>query len=177
MPVQLLSCVMHRTLAEHLGGTPHLSALLHKARRLGLPTPDALLKLAVRRGCTHYAPADYAPSQVSDPGPEVLSNMELAIALCSAAQKYDPKWVRCAAQLLGSEDIDAASLVRAARMERCEAVIRHIASAAVEADGERETFWRNVLTQLPTRPSPPAGVLPHASRFMLCSGVVGPGPN
>ena len=84
---------MQRTLAEHLGSTPHLSPLLHKARRLGFSTSDSLLRLAVRRGCTHYAPPDYDPAQVVDPGEEQISDLELAIALCSAAQQYDPRLV------------------------------------------------------------------------------------
>lgn len=165
---------MTGTLAEHLGSTPHLSPLLHKARRLGFPTGDSLVRLAVRRGCTHYAPPDYDPAQVADPGEAQFSNLELAVALCSAAQKYDPRLLRCAAQMLGADDVDARALVRAARMERCEAVVRHIALAGVEADSERASFWREVAAGLPVWPPPPAGVLPHPSRFLLQSGVVGP---
>jgi len=165
---------MKRTLAEHLGSTPHLSPLLHKLRRLGLSAPDGLLRLAVRRGCTHYAPPDYDTVPTHEPGRERLSDLELAIALCSAAQQYNPVLVRCAAQLLGADGISAAALVRLARMERCESVIRHIAQAGAKADVGRELFWHEVLSQLPARDTPRAGVLPHSSRFMVQAGLTGP---
>ena len=42
------------TLAFKLDTTTHLSALLHKARRLGLG-PRELEILAVQRGCVHYS--------------------------------------------------------------------------------------------------------------------------
>lgn len=165
---------MKRTLAEHLGSTPHLSPLLHKARRLGLSAPEDLLWLAVHRGCTHYTPPDYDADRVCEPGRARLSDLELAIALCSAAQQYDPVLVRCAAQLLGVKSISAAALVRLARMERCEAVIRHIALAAEQVDAGREAFWREVLQQLPGRAALRPGVLPHSSRFMVQTGITGP---
>jgi hypothetical protein len=165
---------MKRTLAEHLGSTPHLSPLLRKARRLGLSTPEDLLWLAVHRGCTHYMPPDYDADRVREPGRGRLSDLELAIALCSGAQQYNPVLVRCAAQLLGADGVSAAALARLARMERCETVIRHIAGAAEQVDAGRETFWREVLQQLPVGPAPRAGVLPHSSRFMVQTGITGP---
>jgi len=165
---------MKATLAERLGSTPHLSPLLRKMRRLGFGDPDALLRLAVRRGCAHYAPPDYHPAQVRDPGTDRLSNLDLAVALCSAAQEYDPRLVRCAAQLLSSGEIDAAALVRAAQMERCEPVIAHIAQAAVEFDSGHAAHWRTVLARLRVRRPPPAGTLPHRSRFMLEVGLTDP---
>ena len=165
---------MTRTLAQMLGGTPHLSPLLHKARRLGLATPEDLLRLAVRRGCTHYMPPDYTPAAVTEPGRERLSDLELAIALCSAAQAYEPRLVRCATQLLGAPGIEPRPLARLARMERCAPVVRHIAEAACVHDEGRQAFWRDVLAHLPSsRPVPP-GVLPHASRFMLQTGLGDP---
>ena len=45
-----------KTLAARLGTTTHVSALLYKARKLGLMTPTALANLAAQRGCrpTNY---------------------------------------------------------------------------------------------------------------------------
>lgn len=168
------SGAMKRTVAEELGRTPHLSPLLHKTRRLGLESPNALLRLAVRRGCTHYAPPDFDAKAVRDPGRERLSDTELAVALCSGAQEYDPMLVRCAAQLLGAPDVSSAELVRLARRERCEQVIRHIAQAAAEADVGREVFWHDVMDRLPAIRAPHAGLLPHSSRFMVQTGIAGP---
>lgn len=67
----------------------------------------------------------------------------------------------------GSGEISPAGLARLAQMERCGAVIRHIAVAAAKFDRGREDFWTEVLGLLPNGGPPPAGVLPHASRFMI----------
>lgn len=164
---------MSCTVAEKLGVTPHLSPLLRKARRLGLATPDALLRLAVQRGCRHYAPPDF-DLLVEAPGPAQFSDLELAIALCSAAQCYEPVYVRCAAQLLGGPNTTSVALAQLARMERCEAVVAHIATAAILFDRGHESFWENVLALLPGVTPVKPGVLPHSSRFVLHSGVVDP---
>jgi hypothetical protein len=42
------------TLAHKLGTTPHISPLLMKARRLGLPTGEHREALAVARGVRYY---------------------------------------------------------------------------------------------------------------------------
>jgi len=165
---------MKRTFAESLGSTPHLSPLLHKARRLGLANAAALLRLAVRRGCTHYTPPDYIENDVCEPGRTAFSDLDLAIALCSAAQDYDPMLVRCAAQLLGAEAVSAVALARQARMERCESIIRHVATAGAQIDTTREAFWREVLRCLPSGPAPRAGTLPHPSRFTVQTGISAP---
>lgn len=157
-----------KTMAESLGGTAHLSPLLRKLRRLGLATPAALLRLAVRRGCRHYAPA--GDEVVSDPGRPRVSDAELAVAMISAAQDYDPQLVRCAAQLLGASAIRPREVARLAAMERCGATVRHIAEAAVTGDQAHAAFWHDVLAALPATPPLRRGVLPHASRFMSQSG-------
>jgi hypothetical protein len=162
------------TIAQSLGETVHLSPLLRKAARLGLPTAGDLLRLAVFRGCSHYTPPDYDGSTVCEPGRDQWSNLELAVALLSAAQVYDPHLIRCAAQLLGSPDIQPRALCRLARMERCGPVVRHIANAAVRHDQGHEAFWREVLAGLPPgRPVRP-GVMPHPTRFLVQTGVSGP---
>lgn len=160
-----------RNVAESLGGTAHISPLLRKAAKLGLMSADDLLRLAVRRGCTHYAPPDYTPAGVRDPGRDQFSDLELAIALVSAAQIYEPQLMRCAAQLLGAPEIEPSDLARLARMERCEPVIRHIAEAGRRLDEEHGDFWAAVLRALPApRGSVRPAVLPHPSRFVLESG-------
>jgi hypothetical protein len=163
-----------RTIAEVLGGTPHLSPVLRKARRIGLRSVDDLLRLAVLRGCNHYGRPDFEETPVKDPGPNVFTDLDLAIALCSGAQINDPLVIRCAAQLLGSEEINPSQLARRARMERCEVVVAHIATAAAQGDVGRSDFWNVVLADLgPVKPPKP-GVLPHRSRFMLQSGIAAP---
>lgn len=161
------------TNAEILGGTPHVSPVLRKARRCGLRTPRDLLCVAVRRGCRHYAPVDFDPQAAFDPGKDRLSDLEVAIAMLSGAQRYEPQLVRCAAQLLGAPGLRPESVARMAAMERCVAIVRHIAEAGQRHDREGGAFWTEVLGRLPPSPPVRAGVLPHPSRFVVQTGFVG----
>lgn len=165
-----------KTVAEVLGGSPHLSPLLRKARLLGLESPEQLLRVAVKRGCTHYSPLDFDPADANDPSRDRLSDAELGIALISAAQTYDPLWLRCAAQLLSSLDLSPAVIARLAVMERCEPILRHFIQAAAVGDPENATFWGELDRRLSRsrRQTLPAGLLlPHRSRFMLQVGYSG----
>jgi len=133
------------------------------------------LDLAAARGCFHYVTTPDGTDRPTDPGRDTLSDVELVIALCSGAQTYDPMLVRCASQLLGTPGLAPAEVARLARMERCSAVIQHIALAAIDADTGHEDFWRALLERLPERETPPpAGVLPHRSRFLVQAGLVDP---
>lgn len=163
-----------KSVSERLGGTPHLSPLLRKTRRLGLATPHSLLTLAVKRGCTHYTPPDFIASDVFDPGESQLSDTELAIALISGAQEFDPQRIRCAAQLLGSPGVHPEIAARLAAMERCGQIIAHIARAALRFDTpERAAFWQSLLSRIKSPASVASGVLPHPSRFMVQAGFTG----
>ena len=84
------------TIAEQIGQTPHLSPLLRRLRSAGLAEPDDLRRLAVARGCWHYRRPDDDVRPPSDPGPEIVSNLELAMGMLTAAQSFDPVLVRCA---------------------------------------------------------------------------------
>jgi hypothetical protein len=158
------------SVANTAGSVPHISPLLRKVRLLGFPTPDALLLLAVKRGCSHYAPADYDGAAVMDPGTDVLSNEELAIALLSGAQEYHPQRIRCAAQLLGNPEMDRSSLVRLALMERATPVLRYIADQAAIYDTGRRDFWKKLIAALPVAAKGRPGVWPHPSRFVSAPG-------
>lgn len=159
------------TLASHFGGTAHLSPLLRKVKGLGLATPDALLRLAVARGCWHYAPAGFRSDEVQDPGVDRLSDVELAIAMISGAQEYDPQRMRCAAQLLSGDSLNAREIARLARMERCVPAIAYIARLARELDDARRNFWVEILNHLPPIERVNALPLwPHPSRFVSLAG-------
>ena len=160
-----------KSVSERLGGTPHLSPLLRKARRLGLASPDSLLALAVKRGCIHYTPPGFIAAEVIEPGESRLSDVELAVALISGAQEFDPQRIRCAAQLLGSPNVHPEIAARLATMERCEQILAHIAQSALRGDApERAGFWQSLLSRIKSRPAVASGVLPHPSRFMVQSG-------
>ena len=159
------------TLANLFGGTAHLSPLLRKVRRLGLPTPDVLLRVAVARGCLHYAPGDFIPAAVKDPGAERLSHAELAIAMISGAQQYDPQCMRCAAQLLSGDTLDAREVARLARMERCIPALAYIARQGRQSDDQRRAYWVEILEHLPQGDRVNAVPLwPHPSRFVSQAG-------
>lgn len=160
-----------KTLAEQIGQTPHLSPLLRKLRKVGLIFPDDLRRLAVARGCDHYRQSDDL-SKSFDSGSEQISNLELAIAMVTAAQDFDPVLVRCAAQLLSGEDISAESIARLAVLERAVLVVRHIARAGLEMDAQGHDKWRRLLEILPSAPEVAEGRLPHRTRFVSQSGLL-----
>ena len=97
------------TLAERLGTTAHLSALLMKARRLGLTTPVDLERLAVSRGLRYYDSHGDSLNGGKSPliVPEIetdrgLTNEELAIALLSPSALYSQQRLRMGAAMLAA---------------------------------------------------------------------------
>ena len=159
-----------RTVAEQLGQTPHLSPLLRKLRAVGLVAPDDLRRLAVARGCGHYQRPDDQDRPL-DPRTAQVPNLELAIAMVTAAQSFDPVLVRCAAQLLSGDDISVEAIVRLAVQERAVQVILYIAKAGLEMDLIGQDKWRHLLDELPAAPEVSEGRLPHRTRFVSQSGV------
>jgi len=159
-------------IAHSLGGTAHLSPLLRKVRKLGLRTPDALLRLAVVRGCHHYAPADFdhIAEAATAPSHDLLGHEELAVAMISAAQEQDPRLIRCAAQLLGAPETSVETLARLACMERCSPLLAYIARHAIKWDASRSDFWRELLLRIPAGGPQDSEFWPHPSRFVVQSG-------
>lgn len=157
-------------IAEIIGTGTHLSPLLRKAKQLDFCSANDLLCLAVKRGCRHYQPPAWTDESVNDPGPCAFEDEELAIALITPAAKGGPRHIRCAAQLMSRPGLDAKRLVRLSRMERCEAILRHIAEAGLTNDPEGADFWDAILRQLPDTPPIPKARLPHPSRFMIVPG-------
>ena len=156
--------------AHTLGGTPHLSPLLRKAGTLGMADAGDLLHLAVARGCHHYMPPDYPAAGVPDPGKHHFSDEELGIAMISAAQRTEPRLIRCAAQLLSGPNVDAVKLARLARMERCTPLLAYIARHGLAFDTARRDFWAALLERMPAMPPRTSEFWPHSSRFMLQAG-------
>ncbi|MCF7675613.1 MAG: hypothetical protein K9N23_21025 [Akkermansiaceae bacterium] len=156
------------TLAQTLAMTTPVSPLLRKARRLGLRGVDALIALAVARGCHHYPATVALPAD--PPSRDLLSDGELVVLLLAGENAYEPMAIRCAAQLLRSAHVQTAGLARVAGMEKVERVLTHIAKAGLEHDPEGKPFWRDLLSRLPTRPTRPEPDLPHWSRFVSMPG-------
>lgn len=155
------------TLAQTLAITTPVSPLLRKARRLGLSGLDAMIALAVSRGCSHYTatPVPLPTSACS------LGDDELTILLLTGENPYEPTAIRCAAQLARSPSIDAARLAKLAVMEKCERVLSHIARAGVDHDPDGTSFWRDLLRHLPPTTPKTEPHLPHWTRFVSMPGI------
>ena len=166
------------TLAVRLGTTAHLSALLMKARRLGLAAPVDLERLAVSRGLRYYdshgdslkgeGGASTVPEDENKGG---LTNEELAVALLSPSALYSQQRLRMGAAMLAAEGNRPESIASLALRERCETVVRHIASCGHDVEPENP-FWDKLLGLLPAGHSEPRpDALPHLTRFVAMTGI------
>ena len=161
-----------KTVAEQIGGTPHLSPLLRRLRGIGLTEPDDLRRVAVARGCWHYRqPDDDLGTERSNHCWESVSDLELAMGMLTAAQRFDPVLIRCAAQLLSGGQVSLQEIVRLAVHERAVSVVRHIAQSGMEMDVENRERWEQLLGLLPRGPEVSEGRLPHRSRFASVTGI------
>ncbi|MFN0078471.1 MAG: hypothetical protein ACKVY0_18595 [Prosthecobacter sp.] len=159
------------TLAQKLGTRGHGSRLLLKAQQAGLHGPQALLDEAIARGCFHYLQGRTPPLQRVSL--EALSNMELALALLTPANLYDPWLIRVGAMMQGAEGNDPAQIAQLAVDEGCEQVVRAIAEAGVRYEPDA-AFWKTLLDLLPPSLALKPGVLPHHSRYVSTPGLTGP---
>jgi len=165
------------TLANRLGTTPHLSPLLMKARRLGLSKPEDLEKLAVSRGLRYYDP--HGDSMKGLPrmigaskmaGEYSFNNEELALALLSPAAPYSLQRLRMGAAMLAAEGNRPQHIAHLARLERSEAIVRHIGLCGTQAE-PNNSFWVTLLGLLPVIPPSRPDMLPHLTRFVAMTGL------
>ncbi len=181
-PYPSTSDPMPPPLANRLGTTAHLSALLQKTKRLGVRTPEDLEHIALTRGLRYFGRIDLSSDQDGPKSempaldPELFSNEELAIALMSPSLPYSLNRLRMAAAMLGADGISAEKILRLARMERCETIVRHIAEAAVRVEPD-DPLWQTLLNNLPAPPPLRPDLLPHPSRFVAMSGLDRSGRN
>jgi hypothetical protein len=155
------------TLAKELGEISHCSVLFRTAQGAGLYSASDYIRLAVARGCRHYAPA-YPPAD-SDPGENSISNEELVALLLLGSNEFEPIAIRCAAQLAG--DCNVAQLARVAKRERVGRPLAYIARAGSTYDTSKKDFWSELLGLLGEQSPVPDGILPHWSRFVSQTGV------
>ena len=161
--------MMPPTLATRLGTTTHISALLRKARLLGLRTPDDLSALAVQRGCRHYWHEGVPEGELASRAE--FSDEELALALLNVALPYDPHAIRCGAAMAGAEGNSPKRLAWLAKLERSEQVLRYVAECGKKFEPEN-LFWTELLALLPVTPQPKDGALPHPTRFVEMTGFI-----
>lgn len=155
------------TLAQELGETSHSSVLLRSARRAGLEKVADFIRLAVARGCRHYAPS--FPPLEADPGFAVISNEELVALLLLGSNDFEPKSIRCAAQLAGR--CNAEQLASVAKRERVGRVLAYIAEAGIAHDLTHKKYWDQLRGLLGQQLPVADGILPHWSRFVSQTGV------
>ena len=156
------------TLFCRLGTTNHVSPLRRRLKAAGLGDATSLMRLAVQRGCRFYQ--DIATGDVVDPGNERISNEELAIGLLHGSLEWSPDALRMGAAVLGARGNDPEKLLRLARMERAELVVRELAKVGRSVEPTNR-LWTRLLEGLPDRGRVPAGVLPHPTRFMAMTGL------
>ncbi|MGV3664032.1 MAG: hypothetical protein ACO1TE_27920 [Prosthecobacter sp.] len=160
------------TLAHKLGTTTHLSCLRMSARREGLLTEKDLIDEAVARGCFHFMeqPGHSPVQRVSE---DLFSNEQLALALLTIANPYEPWLIRVGAMLLSHPGNDVRKLALYTKYERSEVIVREIALAGRRYEPENP-FWSGLLALLPETAPPKSGVLPHHSRHVSIPGLIGP---
>ena len=156
------------TLAHILSITAPVSALLRKARRLGVGDIQDIIDLAVSRGCNHYSTGHRIEKE--RPSSSQLTDDELTILLLIGENPYQPTAIRCAAQMARSTKVDPISLSRLAVMEKTERVLAHIARAGINHDSLGHDFWQVVLDHLPREQPRPEPDLPHWTRFVSMAG-------
>jgi hypothetical protein len=167
---------MTATLAKRLGTSAHISPLLQKAKRLGVQTPEDLERIALSRGLRYFGRPDPSSAELlPEPAmpafdPQRFPNEELAIALMSPSLPYSLTRLRMAGALLGADRVSAPEILRLARLERCESIVRHIAQCAAQVE-PRNPFWASLLIHLPLSPPTAPDVLPHPTRFIAMSGL------
>lgn len=158
------------TLARRLGDTAHVSGLAIQLARVsgaGERLPEWLLKVAVQRGARHYQ-RDFDP--VLPPDNPAIPDEEIGVALCLGQMPDNPWFIRAAAQLLSSSNIDTARLARLAEMERVESVLLHIAESAERVDAVLEP-WASLRRLLHPRRRLRTDALPHWTRFAVLQGL------
>jgi len=165
------------TLAARLQMTSHISPLLAKARFMGLGQPEDLEKLAVSRGLRYYdAHGDSTKDQppavqvIGEKSGRSFSNVELALALLSPSAPYSLLRLRMGAAMLAAEGNRPEHIIRLARQERSERIVRHIAQCGMEAE-PGNPFWTALMDSLPLFPPMRPDALPHLTRFVAMTGL------
>ena len=80
---------------------------------------------------------------LSLPGPDEISNAELAVAICQAQSLDRPQWLRAAAQLIARGDMILSELLLLARRERVERILAELARQSLKVDSDH-TVWRAI---------------------------------
>ena len=72
--------------------------------------------------------------------------------------------------MLGAAGNDLDTIVKLAIAEQTVSPLRYIATAAIRFEPDN-TFWTQMLNDLPAAPLPADGVMPHPTRFVSMNGM------
>lgn len=159
------------TLGEALNETIRLTPLHRKLCKLAgsQDAADCLRELAVKRGCLHYQNSFKSPNFL----PETIASItdeELAIGLLHCGFERSALNIRIGAQMLSDETNDVDIIIRLAKREQCQTVVRYIAECGNRIEPNNPT-WDVILHKLVAAKEAPVGILPHWSRFVSMTGL------
>jgi len=133
---------------------------------------EALLAVAVARGCWHYAPLwpDLTPEDRAGLPHEILG----CALLRGPADAETFQSIRCGAMVLS--DLGNSPELIATAAERLGVIgrVAHIARQGLQTDRHPD-FWEKVLAALPAKPSAEPDFLPGISRLTGETRPAGPG--
>lgn len=141
----------------------------HRATEL---TRDELLRVAVARGCRHYAPLLSANGETGD-DPDLPHEVLGTALLRGPADAATFQAIRCAAMVLSDLGNSPAAIAEASRHFGVEHRVAHIAELGIAADSHPE-FWRALLDELQVT-SQEHEFLPGVSRLVADTGLAGRG--
>jgi hypothetical protein len=101
---------------------------------------DWMLDVANARGATFVQRVRDDDGSFAPPDEDVLPNEDLVVAICQVNNQDRPQLLRAAAQLISQGKVEAERLLRVARRERGELVLRELARQALRVD-ERHAVW------------------------------------
>lgn len=151
--------------------SPIVAQNCREAVRLGR---NALLVIAIARGCHHYAP--FVPSQVPKIDRPDLPHEVLGCALLRGSLDVDTfQTIRCGAMILSDLGNSAQIIAEAVGILSVTSRVAHIAQLALSAD-DHPDYWRNLLAALPPiKADKEAGSLPGVSRLVSETRMTGLG--
>ena len=144
---------------------------LRACRQAAKLTRADLLRVAVARGCSHYAPLwpHLRPENLDWLPHEVLG----CALLRGAADAETFQAIRCGAMVLSDLKNDAALIATAADELKVLPRVAHLSKLGLHGDDQPE-FWMQVRRRLPDLSITEAEFLPGLSRLRLETGRAGP---
>jgi hypothetical protein len=147
----------------------HPAILLERAADLGR---DELLRIAVARGCRHYAPLLPQAATTAD-APEVPHELLGVLLLRGPADAATFQAIRCGAMVLSDLANSPKAIAHASWQHGVGHRVAHIARLGLLGDAENRAYWDALLRVLPSGLAHEE-FLPGLSRLSVESRMAGP---